>query len=203
MVTIQPKTEDRPAVGRRSRSDGERTRAAITAAAVELIAEQGLAATTQRKVAQRAGVSLASVTYHFATVDDLLESAFNQMIDDSVARLNQVRQAAEGGAISLDEAWESVVRDPDGRTPAHVTGSFELLVAAMRQPELRPIVRRLLSALSTFFETWTSGRDPAHGALSLMLGLSLTEAASGRRLENDDLTQILIDFGLKLDRGRC
>lgn len=181
---------------RSRRSDGDRTRSAIMTATIALIAEEGLAGTTQRKVAKRAGVSLASITYHFATLDELFEAAFDRLIDDSVARLDQLKPDAQEGKISISEAWDRVVRDPDGRTPEHVIGSFELLVASIRHPQLRPASIKLLDALNGFFQTWTVGPDPARSALSLMLGLSLTEAASGRQLGEADIASVFSDFGL-------
>ncbi len=199
----QQKAARCPVQKRARRADGDRTRSTITKAAVALIAEEGVAGTTQRKVAKRAGVSLASVTYHFATRDDLFEGAFDHMIDESVTQLRELKKAAQEGNISLSEAWDAVVRDTDGRTPAHVAASFELLVASMRQPHLRPISIRLLDALNAFFQTWTQGPDPARSALSLMLGLSLTEAASGRPLANGDLARIFIAFGLQPDHRAC
>ncbi|MCB0910998.1 MAG: TetR family transcriptional regulator [Propionibacteriaceae bacterium] len=185
---------------RTRRSDGDRTRAAITAATVALIAVQGLAGTTQRRVATRAGVSLASVTYHFATLDELFAAAFDRVIDESVTRLDRLRKAASEGRITLAQAWEDVVRGPDGRTREEVVGSFELLVAAIRQPELRPSATRLLDALNSFFLAWTPEPDPSRSVLSLMLGLSLTEAASGRPLGDGDLDRwILAALGVNPD----
>lgn len=188
---------------RARRSDGDRTRAAITAATVTLIAEQGLAGTTQRKVATRAGVSLASVTYHFATLDDLFNAAFDLIIDDSVARLDRLRRSALQGRITLAAAWADVVRDHDGGTRDEIVGSFELLVTAIRRPQLRPSATRLLDALNSFFLTWTPEPDPARSVLSLLLGLSLTEAASGRPLGGDDLGRIMAALGVDLHDPSC
>ncbi len=188
---------------RRRRSDGERTRAMIAASAVAQIAEHGLAGTTQRRVAQRAGVSLAAVTYHFATLDDLFDAAFDYLIEESVARLSDLKQSAEQGAITLADAWNEVVRDEWGSTRATVAGGLELLVAATREPRLWPAATRLLDALNAFFLTWTTQPDPARSVLSLMLGLSLTEAASGRPLAPEDIGGILSAFGVSPDSPTC
>ena len=53
------------------RSDGEQTREKILEAAGELIAEQGLAHTTNKAIASAAGVDLAAINYHFGGRDGL------------------------------------------------------------------------------------------------------------------------------------
>ncbi len=179
---------------RGQRSDGQRTRTVIAAAAVAQIAEHGLAGTTQRKVAQRAGVSLAAVTCHFATVDNLSDAAFDHLIEEAVALLSDLKQSAEQGAITLADAWNVVVRSDDGNTRPTVAAGLELLVAATREPRLRPTATRLLDALNSFFLTWTAQPDPSRSVLSLMLGLSLTEIASGRPLSPEDVDSVLSAF---------
>lgn len=163
---------------------------ALAAAAVAQIAEHGLAGTTQRKVAQRAGVSLAAVTYHFATVEDLFDAAFDQLIEEAVALLSDLKQSAEQGAITLADAWNVVVRSDDGKTRPTVAAGLDLLVAATREPRLRPAATRFLDALNAFFLTWTAQPDPTRSVLSLMLGLSLTEIASGRPLAPEDVDSV-------------
>lgn len=188
-----------PARRRARRSDGERTRAAIAQAALALISEQGLAGTTQRGVAKRAGVSLAAVTYHYPALADLFDAAFERLTDESVAQLRRLREAAHEGRTTLEEAWGEVVRDERGRTRTHVIGAFELLVSAVREPRLRPAATRLLDALNVFFQAWTPGTGPARSVLSLMLGLSLTEAASGNQLSEGDIEAVLSAFSVQPD----
>ncbi len=53
------------------RSDGELTREKILDSAGELIAEQGLARTTNKAIASRAQVDLAAINYHFGGRDGL------------------------------------------------------------------------------------------------------------------------------------
>ena len=52
-----------------------RVRDAIVAATVRIVAREGVAAVTHRRVAAEAGVSLSSTTWHFATKGDILEAA--------------------------------------------------------------------------------------------------------------------------------
>ncbi|WP_063886360.1 TetR/AcrR family transcriptional regulator [Streptomyces sp. NRRL S-31] len=62
-----------------------RRRERILAAALELIAEEGVVGVSHRKVATRADVPLGSTTYHFTGMDDLLRQAFTRFADHIVA----------------------------------------------------------------------------------------------------------------------
>ena len=74
-------------MGRGLRTDrpptkGERTRRRILAGALEVLAAHGVEGTTHRSVAQAAGVSLSTTTYHFESLDDLLVRAFDMSITE-------------------------------------------------------------------------------------------------------------------------
>jgi TetR/AcrR family transcriptional regulator, regulator of biofilm formation and stress response len=50
----------------------KQVREAIVAATVRIVAGEGVAAVTHRRVAAEAGVALSSTTWHFATKADIL-----------------------------------------------------------------------------------------------------------------------------------
>jgi len=54
---------------------GERRRYALVSAAADLLCEGGFDAVRHRAVARRAGLPLASTTYYFSSLDDLIEKA--------------------------------------------------------------------------------------------------------------------------------
>src|SRR3954452_23750675 len=54
---------------------GERRRAALVEAAAKLLAEGGFDAVRHRAVAERAGLPLASTTYYFDSLEDLVTAA--------------------------------------------------------------------------------------------------------------------------------
>lgn len=54
-------------------------RAQIMAAAIEVIAEIGWAQTSIRKIADRVGVAMSAVLYHFGTKDNLVEAIVEEM----------------------------------------------------------------------------------------------------------------------------
>ncbi len=78
---------------RLSRSDQrQQTRNRILDAVLEIIVEEGMRAVRHRAVADRAGVSLGSTTYHFASIEELIISAFDywrsrrQLVDNPFYR---------------------------------------------------------------------------------------------------------------------
>ena len=58
---------------------GAARRELLLDAAARVVSERGSAALTHRAVAAEAGVSLASVTYHFASVADLHRATFEHV----------------------------------------------------------------------------------------------------------------------------
>ena len=70
----------------------ERTRAAIVAAVISLLAEEGVAGLTHRLVAQRSGASLAATTYYFASMQDMIAEASNELLLTSLADMTALWQ---------------------------------------------------------------------------------------------------------------
>ena len=66
---------------------GERRRYALVSAAAELLAEGGFEAVRHRAVARRAGLPLASTTYYFSSLDDLIARAVEHIGMIEIAQL--------------------------------------------------------------------------------------------------------------------
>lgn len=65
----------------------QRVRDAIVEATVRIVAREGVAAVTHRRVAAEADVALSSTTWHYATKADILEAALHWSADHEVARI--------------------------------------------------------------------------------------------------------------------
>ncbi|HEY0389145.1 MAG TPA: TetR/AcrR family transcriptional regulator [Gaiellales bacterium] len=76
----------------------ERRRQQIVRAARASILERGLASTSVREVARAAGVSLGTVTYHFATIDELLTEVLSVTLRDFY-RPRRRRMPADATAV--------------------------------------------------------------------------------------------------------
>lgn len=86
----------RVADGRRLR--GEQRRSELLQATLTVIERDGVAGVSHRAVASVADVSVASITYHFPTLDDLLVAALRSAAEDLAVEL-------EGRGASWARAW--------------------------------------------------------------------------------------------------
>ncbi|MEU0494956.1 TetR family transcriptional regulator [Mycobacterium sp. NPDC006124] len=128
---------------------GERRRYALVSAAAELLCEGGFDAVRHRAVARRAGLPLASTTYYFSSLDDLVERAVEyvgirdaEVLDSRVAALPRRRRGAESTA---DVLVDFLVGDgPDTRVSEQLISRYERYIACARQPGLRDVQRRIM-----------------------------------------------------------
>ncbi|MBN9756059.1 hypothetical protein Ae406Ps2_0808c [Pseudonocardia sp. Ae406_Ps2] len=116
--------------GRRRR--GADTRRALVRAAVDVVVAHGFDRLTLRQVADRAGASAAAATYHFGTVDALLEAVVVELERDAVARLSELTRRARSGELTLLDACTAYLADLLGpRRPVFLT-MLELRVRVAR-----------------------------------------------------------------------
>ena len=162
-------------------------RDALLRATIELIGETGAKSVTHRAVAERAGLPLASTTYYFQSVDQLIEEALKLHVAERVAQLRGMTEMALGatGASAQDIAErlaEVLVAAP---TPILVA-QYQLYLEAGRNPALRPAVADALAAFEGFAAqalTALGARDPAPAAeafVALLDGFALHRVARPR-----------------------
>ncbi|MDZ7883769.1 MAG: TetR family transcriptional regulator [Mycobacterium sp.] len=79
-----------------TRKTAEQICADIVDAAIEVAGLKGIDALTHRAVAQAAGVSLSSTTYHYASREDIIAAAFRHTVATELAemRANTARLAS-------------------------------------------------------------------------------------------------------------
>ncbi|WP_217207639.1 TetR/AcrR family transcriptional regulator [Streptomyces sp. AC550_RSS872] len=119
------------------RYDPER-RQRIIDAAIRVVGEKGIGGLSHRTVAAEADVPLGSTTYHFKTLDDLLVAALRQA-NEGFAKVIAARGGLEdpGADLAAELAgWmgEWLAGDRTG-----VELEYELYLAALRRPALRPV----------------------------------------------------------------
>ena len=76
-----------------------------------VLREEGHAALTSRRIAERIGVKQRLVYYYFSTMDDLVIDLFHRL---SVRELERLREAA-GSSLPLREIWEVCINTTDAR----------------------------------------------------------------------------------------
>ncbi|MCX5080951.1 TetR/AcrR family transcriptional regulator [Streptomyces sp. NPDC056121] len=174
------------------RYDPER-RQRIIDAAIRVVGEKGIGGLSHRSVAAEADVPLGSTTYHFKTLDELLVAA--------------LRQANEGFAKAL--AGSAVFEVPRARLAAGLaavlgewlagerTGvelEYELYLAALRRPALRPVAAEWGEGVADELARRT---DPvtARALVALMDGICLqvllTDAVYEEEYARDMLARVI------------
>ncbi len=88
----------------------ERVRDAIVHATVSIVARDGIAAVTHRRVALEAGVALSSTTWHFETKTDILVAALRWTARREVARIGAIADRLEGETFDA-AAWAGELGD--------------------------------------------------------------------------------------------
>lgn len=143
MVADSTRASGQPDRGRRDR---------IIDAALDVIAAQGVAGTSHRKVAAAAGVPLGSMTYHFAGMDELLHEAFSRFADRGAQRFAERMARTGTPAEALNAVVEGIITDipPSGSDEQVVT--YELYTLAARNPAFRDITERWMAASRTVLE---------------------------------------------------
>ncbi|MGK5680407.1 TetR/AcrR family transcriptional regulator [Actinoplanes sp. URMC 104] len=148
----------------------------IIDATIDVVADHGVAGTTSRRIAAAADVPLGSITYHFDSVDDLLEQAFarhaEQMSPRYEAHFDHVTDLA-----GFADAVTDLIHGGAGADARDWAVSYELYLAALRNPALRAVteawMRRSRAVLERFVDPVTArGIDALVEGLVMHLTLS-------------------------------
>jgi AcrR family transcriptional regulator len=102
----------------------------IVDAAIEIIAENGVAEFTHRSVAARAGLSLGASTFFFATKTDIIIAAVNELLRRSHIRFHAVLDGSPTVRTALA---------PGGRLHRDVLALLALYAPVARDPALRSV----------------------------------------------------------------
>ena len=174
--------------GQSPRQDrSRRRRDALLRATIELLGETGAKSVTHRAVAQRAGVALASTTYYFESVNQLIEEALKLHVAERVAELSGMAALALGatGASAQDIAERLAEVLAAAPTPILVA-QYQMYLEAGRNPALQPAVAEALAAferLAATVLTALGARDAestAEAFVALVDGFALHRMARPR-----------------------
>ncbi|MGH3531752.1 MAG: TetR/AcrR family transcriptional regulator [Mycobacterium sp.] len=128
---------------------GERRRYALISAAAELLSAGGFEAVRHRAVARRAGLPLASTTYYFSSLDDLIASAVAHVgmlevaqLRAQVASLSRRRRGPETTADVLVDLLVGTESGP--HLTEQLISRYERYIACARLSALRDIQSRWL-----------------------------------------------------------
>ena len=179
------------AVRRPRRYDPDRRNRLVTAA-LDVIAEHGVAGASHRVIARAADVPLGSTSYHFATLDELLAAAFTVHAEAVADALDQRMQVAANREAALDALASHLAQDVLGADRVLVL-AVELYLAAVRRPRLRAVTQawmvRSRRALELHFDPVTARELDA-----LIEGLVLHQALSTEPMTTEQVRHALLRF---------
>ncbi|MBT2450057.1 TetR family transcriptional regulator C-terminal domain-containing protein [Streptomyces sp. ISL-43] len=154
----------------------------IIDAAIRVVGAKGIAGLSHRSAAAEADVPLGSTTYHFATLDDLLVAALRQANEAFTPTLPPGADLAESLARLLGELLTG------DRARAEL--EYELYLAALRRPALRPVAAQWYEAVAAALSDRV---DPgtARALVAVMDGLSLQVLLTGAQFDEAYAREIL------------
>jgi len=183
-----------------ARPRGTARREALLDAVLRVVADVGADAVTHRRVADEAGLPLASTTYWFESKEDMLTAALERAADRDIERLEEfLGERPTDVADPLGLAVAAVldpIEDLGQASRGRLLATYTLMLEAARRPELREVTTRWTEA---YFDALApllaaaGSHDPASDAELLVA------AADGllvEQLASDDTS----DLGPRLRR---
>ncbi|MEX0174230.1 TetR/AcrR family transcriptional regulator [Streptomyces sp. LMG1-1-1.1] len=179
-------------MARTRRYDPER-RERIVDAALRVAGRSGLAGLSHRTVAAEADVPLGSTTYHFGSLDELLVAALRKA-NEGFGRLLRESPGIAGADGDLAAALARLLGEWLGDERARVELEYELYLAALRRPALRPVAAEWADGVAAALAPRT---DPvtARAVVALMDGIGLqvllTDGAYDEAFAREMLARVL------------
>ncbi|MEU9957844.1 TetR family transcriptional regulator [Streptomyces sp. NPDC050982] len=173
---------------------GEARRELLLDAAVGIVGEQGMGALTHRAVAAAAAVSLASVTYHYPSADDLRRATFEHAGSRiGLEFLGLVTRAAEAPDALPDICGDFTAHLVTERR-IDTIAVFEMILAAGHDPELGPVKRLLELRLARLLAPYVGSDEAAFTVTAALQGLVLTALVPDRAREPGRLRDAVSDL---------
>jgi DNA-binding transcriptional regulator YbjK len=151
----------------------------IVDATVRVIAVGGLTSVTHRAVAIEAGVSTALTTYHFATLDDLLQATLASLSAVGFARLAAAADLAQSGELTLADAAATFLIEELGENRDVFIANLELQFAAVRRPTWSAVVSNAYEAFVGLIQHFVRDEDAARAIFSAAFGFAVHHVIQG------------------------
>jgi DNA-binding transcriptional regulator YbjK len=151
---------------------GAARRTALLHAAIDVVAAGGSGSLTHRTVAATAKASLASVTYHFSSIEDLRRSTFEralQIVNDQLTETAATGTPDELPRLAADYVVALVTHHRSAATAVQ-----EMIVAATHDPSLRPTFHTYHERLAELLSPCVGGRTAGFAVAATLQGLIVT-----------------------------
>ncbi|MFF3905476.1 TetR/AcrR family transcriptional regulator [Streptomyces sp. NPDC001848] len=171
------------------RYDPERRRRIIDAA-IRVVGEKGIAGLSHRSVAAEADVPLGSTTYHFKTLDELMVAALRQANEGFAKALAESGLLEDGRERDLAADLARALGEWLNGDRTSVELEYELYLAALRRPALRPVAAEWTEQTA---ESLARRTDPAtaRALLALLDGICLQVLLTGAPYDEEYAREVL------------
>jgi DNA-binding transcriptional regulator YbjK len=170
------------------RYDPERRRRIIDAA-IRVVGENGIAGLSHRTVAAEADVPLGSTTYHFKTLDDLMVAALRQA-GEGFAKVIASRGGLEDPEADLATELAALMGEWLAGDRTGVELEYELYLAALRRPALRPVAAEWAQDLADRLSRRTDAVT-ARALVALVDGICLQVLLAGGTYDEEYAREVL------------
>ncbi|WP_173869062.1 TetR family transcriptional regulator [Streptomyces albus subsp. chlorinus] len=171
------------------RYDPER-RQRIIDAAIRIVELKGIAALSHRTVAAEADVPLGSTTYHFATLDDLLLAALEQVNCEPQTAIEAWGRELAGG-VPLADGLTRLLEEYASGGRGRIRLEYELYLAALRRPLLQPVAAAWLDDMVRALAPHTADLATARALVALIDGLLLQLLLTDRPFDRAEVRAAL------------
>jgi TetR/AcrR family transcriptional regulator, regulator of biofilm formation and stress response len=165
---------------------GERRRAELIEATLQVIERDGVGGVSHRAVAKLAGVSPSAAIHHFATLDDLLVAALVKANEESIEAVDAVDDVDGLAELLAEQASDHRSR---------FVAVYELYLLAARRPALRDEAHRWMRSVRDAAERMGADEVAAEALTAALDGLGiqalLTDEPPDRGRAVDVLREVL------------
>lgn len=124
-----------------TRKKAEETKERILRSAISILTSGSNETLTFRNVAEKSGLTVPALTYHFATVSELLNAAQIQLFNEAKQRYRNMRGAVEHDCVDINQAADLTAAVLMREVTEHRNFSlaaYPVYIQSSRDPRLRP-----------------------------------------------------------------
>jgi DNA-binding transcriptional regulator YbjK len=162
-------------------------------AVLRVVAEAGVDAVTHRRVAEVAGLPLASTTYWFESKQEMLTEALERAADRDIERLRALLGETPAHASDPLGLAVGAILGPSGdagQTRARLLATYTLMLEAARRPALREVMRRWTDAYMEALPPLLAAAGSRHPRSDAELLLAAADGLLVDQLASDDASDL-------------
>jgi len=177
-----------------ARPRGLARREALLDAVLRIVAEAGVDAVTHRRVAEVAGLPLASTTYWFESKEQLLTAALQRAADRDIERLRAcVGETPDDAPDPLGLAVGAILGPSEGSgqtSRGWLLATYALVLEAARRPALRDVTMRWTDAYLEAIPPLLAAAGSRHPRSDAGLVLAAADGLLVEQLASNDASDL-------------